>query len=212
MPNLNIENSIREQIKLSKKVVCKDEFGSIDRVAGFGKAFFNDKILLVAGVFDFKKLMLLEYKYLFCDLRFPYIPGLLSYRESPAFIEAYNKLDTKPDIILVPAHGILHPRRFGMASHIGLILDKPSIGIAKENICGKNESGKIYLDGEILGKELKTRDYGNPLIISVGNKISLKTATNLVKKMIVPTHKMPEPLHQTNKIAKKIKKSFEKND
>ncbi len=200
-----IEELKKEQEKLSKKIIIKDCFDKIEKIAAFGRAFFDDKILITIIVVDRKSLKILESKYIISDLKFPYISGLLAYRESPFFIEAYNLIKIEPDLILVPAHGIIHPRKLGMASHIGLLLNKPTIGIAKNLICGENKNGKIYIGNELLGLELKTKEFSNSIYVSVGNKITLKTAADLINKMIKPPHKMPEPLHEANKLAKKIK-------
>ena len=104
--------------------------------------------------FDFKTLKIIESKHSVSDLKFPYMPGLLSYRESPALVDVYNELEHEPDIILIPAHGLLHSRKLGMASHVGLLLDKPTIGISKNLVCGEVINGKVYLDNELLGIEL----------------------------------------------------------
>ena len=204
MDNFNVEELKKEQIKLAKKVISKDEFDKIEKVAGFGRAFAGNKIILTMVVFDFKTLKLIESKHSVSDLKFPYIPGLLSYRESPGLVDVYNKLENEPDIILIPAHGVLHPRKLGMASHVGLLLDKPTIGIAKNLVCGEVINGKVYFENELLGMEFKTKEYSKPIYVSVGHKISLKTALNIVKKMIREPHKMPEPLHEANKLAKKL--------
>jgi len=163
-------------------------------------------------VFDFKTLKLTESKHSVSDVKFPYISGLLSYRESPALVDVYNKLENEPDIILVPAHGVLHPRKLGMASHIGLLIDKPTIGLAKALVCGESINGKIYFENELLGMEFKTKKYSKPVYVSVGHKISLKTAFDFVKRMIKEPHKMPEPIHEANKLAKKLQKNLIKND
>ena len=204
MDNFNVEELKKEQIKLAKKIVSKDKFKKIETVAGFGRAFAGNKIILTMVVFDFKTLKLIESKHSVSDLKFPYIPGLLSYRESPGLVDVYNKLENEPDIILIPAHGVLHPRKLGMASHIGLLLDKPTIGIAKNLVCGEVINGKVYFENELLGMEFKTKKYSKPIYISVGHKISLKTTLNIVKKMTREPHKMPEPSHEANKLAKKL--------
>ncbi len=206
MEAFDVEKLKKEQIKLAKKVVFKDGFKRIGTIAGFGRAFLDNKIISTIVVLDFKTLKLVESKHVISDLGFPYISGLLSYRESPALVKVYNKLENEPDIILVPAHGVLHPRKLGMASHLGLLLDKPTIGMAKALISGEVINGKVYLDNELLGIELETREHSKPIYISVGHKISLKTALDIVKKLTKESHKMPEPLHEANKLAKKLAK------
>jgi len=126
-------------------------------------------------------------------------------RESPAAVEAFNKLENKPDILIVDAHGIAHPRFFGMASHIGLLLDIPTIGIAKKLMVGKKQDNKIVFNNKIIAQEVKTKEYSKPLYVSIGHKVSLKTAVEIVNKCIKLPHKLPEPLHLAHKYANKIR-------
>jgi deoxyribonuclease V len=209
MKEFDIDNLEKEQIKLSKEIITRDDYKKITKVAGFGRAFLSNKILAVVTVFDYRTKKIIESKFSVSELEFPYIPGLLSYRESKALIDAYNKLENEPDIVIVPAHGLLHPRKFGMASHIGLLIDKPAIGISKHLICGKVEEGKIYIEKSIVGSVIKTKEHSNPIYLSIGHKISLGSAIDIIKRLTLYPHKMPEPLHEANKIAKKLRK---KND
>ncbi len=118
------------------------------------------------------------------ELTFPYIPGLLSFREIPLMLEAWRKLKISPDIVMVDGHGYAHPRRIGIASHLGILVDTPSIGCAKSRLCGDYQmpldkaGGYTNLtdDGEIIGAALRTKIRVKPLFISVGHKISLENA------------------------------------
>jgi deoxyribonuclease V len=111
-------------------------------------------------------------------------------------------------LLIVDANGILHPRRIGMASQLGIVLDIPTIGITKNLFIGKPSSdGKIEIDKEIRGEELRTKEYANPIYLSPGHRISLRTASDLVKKMIIAPHKLPKPLHLAHRFARKAVRS-----
>lgn len=140
--------------------------------------------------------------------RMPYIPGLLSFREVPAAIEAYKQLKQIPDLIMVDGQGIAHPRRLGVASHLGLWLDKPTIGVAKKRLCGKHlevppqKGASVPLEdkGQIIGTVLRTKDNINPLYISIGHRISLSTACQWVMACLT-TYKLPEPTRLADRLA-----------
>lgn len=131
---------------------------------------------------------------------FPYIPGLLSFREAPAVIEAFGKLRGGVDTLICDGQGLAHPRRMGLASHIGLWLGIPTVGCAKSRLCGEHKepgrnrgrSTRLLLDGEVVGRVLRTRDNVKPLYVSVGHMIDLKTATYLVLACC-GRYRLPEP-------------------
>ncbi|NQU78938.1 endonuclease V [Candidatus Woesearchaeota archaeon] len=203
---MNIIELKKEQIKLAKKVVVKDDFDDIKYIGGCDQAFMNGKIISAIAVLDCETLEVVEKKYAIVDAPLPYMPGFLSYRESPAVVEAVIKLKQKPDIMMVPANGILHPRKMGMASHLGIILDMPTIGVAKKLVMGEEEKGKIVVEGEKRAAVLKIKEHSNPIYVSPGHRVSLRTATDLVKKASVKNHKLPEPIHEAHKYSNKIKK------
>lgn len=133
-------------------------------------------------------------------LDFPYIPGLLSFRESPLTIAAWEKLSFTPDLILVDGQGVAHPRRFGLASHLGLLWDKPTIGCAKSLLCGRHkvpgaEAGsyaEVIDGGETIGAALRTRRGAKPVYVSIGHKVDLATAISWVLKCC-RGYRLPEP-------------------
>lgn len=202
----NVEKSKEEQKKLARKVITKDDFDEINTVGGVDQAFFDNKIISAIVVCEYPTMKIVEQKYAVVDAKIPYIPGYLSYRESPAVVEAFNLLETKPDILMVDGHGITHPRKLGMASHIGLNLDIPTIGVAKKMLVGEVKDDKIYVDNELRGMLVRTREHAKPLIVSIGHRISLRTAIGVVEKTIMPPHKLPEPLHLAHRYADKIRK------
>ncbi len=139
---------------------------------------------------------------------FPYIPGLLSFREAPAVIEAFGKLQTKVDALICDGQGLAHPRGMGLASHIGLWLGIPTVGCAKSRLCGEHRepgrrrgaSAVLRLDGKIVGRVLRTRDNVKPLYVSVGHMIDLKTTTNLVLACC-GRYRLPEPTRLAHQAA-----------
>lgn len=194
-----------EQKKLAKKLVIKDQFDKIETIAGADQAFIKNKIISSIVVCNYQDMQLIESKYAVAESNLPYIKGYRSFREGPAVIDAYSKLNSKPSILMVEGHGIAHLRKMGLASYIGIALDIPTIGIARNLLHGVIRDNKIYIDNEIRGELLKTKDKARPLYISPGNKITLATSLEIVKKCIKTPHKMPEPLHLAHKYAKKIK-------
>ncbi len=141
-------------------------------------------------------------------IRFPYVPGLLSFRESPLILAACEKLCCLPDLVLVDGQGIAHPRRFGLASHVGLFLDLPTIGCAKSILCGQHQpvgeetgSHAELLDkGELVGAALRTKSGVKPIYVSVGHRISLASALQWVIRCC-HGHRLPEPTRMAHLAA-----------
>jgi deoxyribonuclease V len=139
---------------------------------------------------------------------FPYVPGLLSFREAPAVLEAFSRLRRWPDLILYDGQGVAHPRRIGIASHVGLLLDLPSIGVAKTRLIG--EHGRVPLakgrwtplrDGEeIVGAVLCTRSHVKPLYVSIGHRVSLDTAIRYVMACVT-RYRLPETTRFAHRLA-----------
>ncbi len=153
-----------------------------------------------AVVLSYPELELVEARIVTGKLDFPYIPGLLSFRESPLTLAACESLAITPDLILVDGQGIAHPRRFGIASHLGLFLDTPTIGCAKSLLCGSHEEpgeepgsyAEIIDGGEVIGAALRTKAGMKPVYVSVGHKVDLKTAIDWVWKCC-RGYRLPEP-------------------
>ncbi|MBW2964079.1 endonuclease V [Candidatus Woesearchaeota archaeon] len=202
---MNIQELKKEQLRLAKKVVTKDDFDEINYIAGCDQAYLDGKVVSCIVVMEYKTLKVVEKRYAAADAPLQYIPGFLAYRESPAVIEAMSKVEQKPDILLVDGNGVLHPRRLGMASHLGILLDMPTIGVAKKLMLGEEKDSKIMLEGERLGTVLKTKEHAKPIFLSVGHRVSLKTAEEIVRKCMVEKHKMPEPIHEAHKYSNKVR-------
>jgi len=196
----------KEQLKLSKEVVVRDDFDKIKYIAGCSTAVVENKIISIVALFEYPSIKFVEYKYSIAKSDIPYIPNYRGYRDMPTITDAFNLLKQKPDMLIVDANGILHPRRIGMASHLGLVLNVPTIGVAKKLLCGKVSDGKILVKEEIRGIELTTKEKANPIYISPGHKVAVGTALKIIKDCMKPPHKMPEPIHFAHKIATKMKK------
>lgn len=145
-------------------------------------------------------------------VRFPYVPGLLSFRESPPLLEAWEQLRTKPDVVLCDAHGRAHPRRFGMACHFGLLVDTPTIGCAKSLLCGEVETMSPagdwlpICDGEeVIGAALSTQPNARPVYVSVGHRVDLPTAIEVVRRC-VRRYRIPEPLRLAHELVNRARR------
>jgi deoxyribonuclease V len=210
---LTVEEAIALQETLTKEVIAVDRIPQPVRyVAGVDVGFESAGTISRAAVavLSFPELQLQEYAIARRETSFPYIPGLLSFREIPALLDALAKIHTTPDLILCDGQGIAHPRRLGIASHLGLILDMPTIGVAKSLLVGKhqevpNTKGSwqpLQHRGETIGAALRTRIGTKPVYISSGHRVSLPTAINYVLQC-TPKYRLPE----TTRIADKLSKS-----
>lgn len=204
--NIDLHKLGMEQRKLAKAVSLKDaiDFNLADKIAGCNTIVLGNRIIAAIVVLD-KEMQILEQQYIAKKIKFPYLPGFRAYRELPALTECYNKLQEQPDVLFLEGHGIAHPRRCGIATHFGIVIKKPTIGVAKNILAGEVREGKIYLNNKLVGIELQTREGSRPIYISPGNMISLKTASELTKKFIIKPHKLPEPLAQVRKFTNRIK-------
>ena len=205
---IDINKLKEEQIKLAQKVVISDSVKKIKTIAGAEQAFIENKVISAIVVCSYDTLETIEKIYAVAEAKMQYISGYMFYREGPALIEAFNKLENKPDILIVNGNGILHPRRIRMASHAGILLDMPTIGIAKSLMIGEKKGDTIYVDKEARGYELTTREHANPIYVSPGHKVSLKTSFEIIKHSIKLPHKLPEPLHLAHAYANKIRKDM----
>ena len=172
------------QNRLRSQVVTADRFGTINTVAGVDIGLKRDIARASVVVLSFPELQVIDIEVAECPVRFSYIPGLLSFREIPPLLTAFDRLKTEPDLVIVDGQGIAHPRRFGLASHLGLILDKPTIGCAKSRLCGRYEEPEqeqgayTYLTdkGEVIGAAVRTRTNVRVVYVSIGHRISLDSA------------------------------------
>ncbi|MBI2582597.1 endonuclease V [Candidatus Woesearchaeota archaeon] len=199
----------KEQAKLSYRIKLEDSFDEIKTIGAAECQVMGDKLLATVVVCEFPSFKVKETKQYQLGNPLPYRPGFAAYREMPAIIEAFNQLDEEPDLLLVKGPGILHPRRIGIASHLGLALNIPTIGVEDKITFGTLEDGKIVVEGEILGLEIKTKEFSNPLFASPGHNVSLETVSKIIPKTIVHPHKLPEPLHIAHQLGRKITRKKE---
>ena len=194
-----INKAHETQRRLSKHIVFKDKLPKkIHLVAGVDVAYHEATSVGVVAVLATNSLELVESQTALCATRLPYMPTLLSFREIPPMLRSIKKLQVQPDLFLVDGQGFAHPYRCGLASHLGLILGKPTIGVAKSRLFGEVEIGKIgdrllRHEREILGAEVVTKPRSKPVYVSVGHMISLKTAIRIVKQCTHNT-RIPEPI------------------
>jgi deoxyribonuclease V len=205
MNNFSVEKARKTQLRLSKKTILEDKLPSkIRTVAGVDVSYVMQLGVGAVAVLDYETMEVLETQVASCQVKIPYIPTLLSFREIPPALAAIKKLKIQPDIFLVDAQGFAHPYRCGFASHLGLILSKPTIGAAKSRLIGTpiEVDGKTFLvdDGETIGAAV-TAKQGKPVFVSVGHMVSLETAIKIVKHCTIS--RIPEPLLKAHKLASK---------
>lgn len=208
--NLTPSEAIALQTRLAAEVVDRDNFGDIRHIAGIDVGFEDAGRITKAAVcvLAIPGLQQVESAVARRATDFPYVPGLLSFREIPAIIEALKQLRTQPDMLFCDGQGRAHPRRLGIASHLGLITELPSVGIAKSLLCGthqplaaaKGSSAPLVHRGETVGAALRTRDNVKPVYVSAGHKISLESSLEYVM-LCVTRYKLPEPTRLADKLA-----------
>jgi deoxyribonuclease V len=182
-------------------------FDKIRTIAGVDAAY-KDGAQAAVVLLSFPALQMLEQVTAHRDVVFPYVPGLLSFREAPVALDALAKLSTPPDVLLCDAQGIAHPRRLGLASHLGVYLDRPSIGCAKSRLVGTYDEpgpdigGRSPLRhrGELVGMVVRTKPRTNPVFVSIGHKVDLETAVAVVLACL-RGYRLPEPTRLADKLT-----------
>lgn len=198
------------QEALSPQVILEDALDPVHYVAGVDVGFENQGQTTRAAVvvLEFPTLVLHEQAVSRSPTRFPYVPGYLSFRELPAVLLALEKLTTTPDLVLCDAQGWAHPRRFGLACHLGVVTDLPSIGVAKSRLIGTHEEPAPYkgawtalMDkGEMIGAVLRTRTNVSPVYVSSGHRVSLQTAIDYVLRCTT-RFRLPETTRWAHRLA-----------
>jgi len=196
------DQAMQIQRDLAAMVSRRNEVGDILLVAGVDISAPDSKGFAQAAVvvLSYPELKLKETKVIQQQVTFPYVPGLLSFRESPLILAACEELNTDPDLILVDGQGIAHPRRLGLASHLGVLWDKPTIGCAKSRLCGEHQLvppqpgsyAEIIDNSEVIGAALRTKQGANPIYVSIGHKVDLQAAISLVLRCCRGL-RLPEP-------------------
>ncbi len=189
----------------------RDEFAQLDLIAGVDVGYDIVRNLAHASIVTMRvgELKPLEQLQIFTPATFPYIPGLLAFREIPAILAALAELKSTPDLLMVDGQGIAHPRRMGIAAHLGVLLDWPTLGIAKSRLTGKFEMpgpqkgdrAPLMAGKEQIGVVLRSRDNVAPLFISPGHRVSMETAVELTLRCLT-RYRLPEPTRMADKLSK----------
>lgn len=211
--NLSPEEAIALQHELAKQIIREDQLDEVRHVAGVDMAINENNGLARAAVvlLTYPGMEIVEKHVYEEPIRMPYVPGLLSFREAPAVLGAFQQLRQKPELVMVDGAGIAHPRRLGIAAHLGLWLDLPTIGCAKSILTGTYDKHALGEEAgswvplthrkEVIGAVVRTRTRVNPMIISLGHRISLETSVEYVLAC-GRGYRLPEPTRQADKLSK----------
>jgi deoxyribonuclease V len=202
------------QLRLSKRLLFEDTLPeTVDYVAGVDVAYLEGTSVGAAAVLDASTLSQVEVQFAHVQTRFPYVPTLLSFREIPPAYSAIKKLNLEPDVFMVDGQGFAHPYGLGFASHLGLLLDKPTVGVAKSLLCGRVEQNAegglapLMYKREIIGAEVVTKQGTKPVYVSVGHRVSLKRATKIVLEC-TGKYRLPEPIRRAHIAAGEAKRKL----
>lgn len=207
---IDLEKLKEEQKKLAKSLEIKDtfDFSNCQRFAAIVvESLKNRELVASVAVLD-EEMKVVEDKYIMKMPKFPYIPGFRAYRELPLMQAVYEKLEEQPDVIFILGQGISHPQGLGIASHLGLVLQKPVIGITQSLLIGEEKEEDIYLGKKIVAKKVFTKKEARPIYVSPGHLISLKTAVEITKRCLREPHKLPEPIVEARKTIARVKKEL----
>ncbi|HHT9120302.1 MAG TPA: deoxyribonuclease V [Candidatus Hypogeohydataceae bacterium YC41] len=215
---VSYHEAVRLQDRLRECLVLKGFKGLPRTIAGADVAYSKQTNQVYAGivVFDFRSMEPLDKSFAVAKASFPYVPGLLSFREAPILLRAFSRLKSEPDVLLFDGQGIAHPRGFGLASHMGLLLDKPSVGCAKDVLVGEygpvgSEAGSysyLFYKGKRVGAAVRTRKLVKPVFVSQGHKISLSSSIKIVFSSC-RGYRLPEPLRWAHNLVSQLRSSFE---
>jgi deoxyribonuclease V len=206
---VELQKSLRERVRLAplKK--------QIKTIAGADISFNKFSTVLYAGIVVLRlpSLEVIEEVGVVSETRFPYVPGLLSFRESPSVLEAWEKLKTEPDAVMFDGQGIAHPRRVGIASHVGLIINRPTLGCAKSVLVGKYEEPEsergnwteLIDKGEVVGAALRTKTKVQPIFVSPGHLIDLEGAIRLTLECD-GGYRQPEPTRRAHHLVNALRR------
>ncbi len=206
--DVSVPEAIAIQRDLRRWVVMENRLGEVKTIAGVDVSAQEDTSRAAVVVLSYPDLLPLDSSVAALPLQFPYVPGLLSFREVPAILAAFDKLFRLPDLIIIDGQGVAHPRRIGIATHLGVLLDHPTIGCAKSRLCGEYkepdaEAGSytyLYDQGEVIGAVVRTKANVAPLFVSVGHRVDLATAIAYVLRCC-RKYRLPETTHWAHQVA-----------
>ncbi len=196
------------QRRLRERVRVEPLKGPVHRVAGVDVSVQGEMSRAAVVLLSFPDLNPLEAATAERPVPFPYIPGLLAFREGPAVLDALARLEGRPDVLIFDAQGLAHPRRMGLATHLGVLLDLPSIGCAKSRLCGEHEDpppergawAPLFDGEEVIGAVLRTRTGVHPVYVSVGHRVNLESAIEWVLRCCT-RYRLPEPTRWAHRVA-----------
>lgn len=204
----DLHKARRAQVLIGSKAIERDIIPpNLDHVAGADVAFKEKFAVGTVVVLKRPDWRMVDEATAVVEARIPYIPTFLSFREAPAIFKAFRKLKVKPQLMFVNGQGLAHPYRCGLATYVGVILDLPTIGVARGRLYGEEvvEGGRTLLidskDGKVVGMVVKVRSETKPLYVSVGHKLSLETAVKLVLEATFANKALPEPLMMAHNLA-----------
>lgn len=213
--NVSPEEARNLQLELRKQIQIEPLPTAVRLIAGADISFNKYESTVYAGIIilDIDSLQPVAHSLTISEAHFPYIPGLLSFREIPSLLKAWEQLAIKPDVVMVDGHGIAHPRRLGIAAHFGLATNTASLGVAKKKLYGKYEEPATtagnYTDlkqgDEILGYVYRTKKNVKPVFISPGHKISLQDALHLTSRC-TGKYRLPEPTRQAHLLVNRLRR------
>lgn len=216
----DLTHAAQVQRELAERVDILDRFGEINRIGGTDCSNLpsdpEKRMTAVCVSLNYPALQVQDYAHAQADAPLPYVPGFLGFREAPALVEAIQKLSVMPDLLMVDGHGISHPRRLGIASHLGVLLDCPTIGVAKNILVGKpagdlgpsvGDTVPLLWKGNQIGWVLRSRANTLPIYISPGHRVSMQSSLDLVIRCLGKT-KLPEPTRIAHNTANLVRKSL----
>ncbi|MFQ5800231.1 MAG: endonuclease V [Candidatus Hydrothermarchaeales archaeon] len=200
------------QEKLRKKLILDDKFSELRSVGGADLSYSGDSAYCTIPVLSYEDMEPIEERTTKSRVSFPYIPTFLSFREAGPLIKTFRALSEKPDVLIIDGQGIAHPRGIGLASHAGVLLDMPTIGVAKRVLVGEflpprdvGEAEKMVFKGRDVGFALKSTRRSRPIFVSPGHRVSLATSLKIVKTCL-QGHKLPEPVRLAHISSKQAAK------
>ncbi len=208
-PGFNTRKAFRLQRLLAERVIWEGQLTNIRYVCGLDLSYVGDIGIAVATLHDYPDLALIKYSVVAGFVPIPYVPGLLAFREAPLMFKAVEKLGVRPDLIVVDGHGVTHPRGLGIASHIGVVLDVPSVGAAKRILTGEvvRKGGREYLVVKGRVGALIVRSKGRRTVyLSIGHKVSMNDIERL-SRVLFKGHSLPEPTYVADRITKEVRKA-----
>ncbi|NIO22854.1 MAG: endonuclease V [Candidatus Aenigmarchaeota archaeon] len=205
----DIEGMREEQRRIAKRVVIEDRLPKrIKTIGGFDTGYSGGRAKVAGVVLDYKTLEILERKTFETSVRFPYVPTFLTFREGPLLVRVYRKLKTKPDILMFNGQGIAHPLRAGLASHVGVLLGKPSVGVAQKRLIGeyreprgRDDFKRLIFEGKQVGWVLRSKEGCKPIFVSPGHRVSVQRSLS-VCVYCLGGRKLPEPLALAHEFSK----------